>query len=89
MSTTEDVALEVIAERVRQTDKGWTPEHDAEHGPLHLLEHAMRRMPDTEWIAGEYAISMPGGAEGRKRLIEAAALIVAAIEVMDHADAGS
>lgn len=82
-SNSEMIALELLGERIRQTEVGWTREHDLHHGPLHLVEMAMRRMPEAEWIAGEYALSMKMGPEGRQRLLEAGALIIAAIEVLD------
>ncbi len=62
-----DVALE----RATHAGRGWTPEHDAEHGQGHLLEMARKR-------------TYPSATAGRGDLVKAASLLVAAIELIDR-----
>lgn len=79
MQNSEDVMLEVLTERIQQIDKGYTPTHDAEHGPIHVFEQVWQRMPQIDWVGGEPAWTLPS----RQTLIEMAALLVATIEVLD------
>lgn len=67
---------DIYAERARQIKKGYTQEHDDEHGVAHLLG----------W-AGSYILRAkfaPDPATARDRLIKMAALTVAAIEAHDR-----
>lgn len=72
-----DALQHVAAERGRQIDKGWTTEHDSEHGLRHLTWLAQKR---TSAAAYEAAI---GTWAVRSELVKAAALLVAAIELID------
>lgn len=66
---------DTAAERARQvTELGYTPEHDRDHGPGHVLSYALER------------IEQAGPRPDREELVEAAALIIAAIEVLDARD---
>jgi hypothetical protein len=64
---------EIAAERARQIEKGYTPEHDDEHGVNHITGWARRYVPYAGWI------------DTRERAIQAAALLVAAVEAIDRA----
>jgi hypothetical protein len=75
LEVTLAVSAEVVAERQRQIDKGWTPEHDAAEGLLHLRHHAKDRIDQSRSGMMD---------ERRKRLIQAAALCVAAVELIDR-----
>ncbi len=71
-----DVALE----RTTHAGRGWTPEHDAEHGVGHLVSLAVERANDAaRWDF----IGQPSYARGQ--LVKAASLAVAAIELIDRA----
>jgi NADPH-dependent ferric siderophore reductase len=80
MMSAESIALDALGERSRQVDMGWTHSHDARHGALHLFMLAQERMPQMDWIAGELAWVMPS----RKDVIQAIALLISAVEVMDE-----
>jgi hypothetical protein len=60
---------DIMAERNRQIEKGYTREHDIEEGVFHLVHQAERRLE---------------GWSTRKQLVEAAALLIAAIIVEDQ-----
>jgi len=89
-------ARDVLAERQRQIDvKGWTPEHDDEHGDGSLSVAAMAYL---DWVHGEYPdgdvpINWPWGLSyfkpkyHRTALCKSAALILAEIERLDRAAA--
>jgi hypothetical protein len=64
-----DIYAEIRAERESHAAKGWTAEHDDEHGAVHLID-----------LADRYAYRY-----GRDDLVKAASLLVAAIEAMDRA----
>jgi len=66
------VLLQVRAERTRQIERGYTPEHDDQHGLTHLLDEAYARMNSSS---------------SRANLVAVAALVVAAIEWIDRSDA--
>lgn len=74
------VLLDVEGKREAQVAKGHTRELDDEHGPDHLVELA-------EPLLASWVVSVTD--EQRDMLIELAALIVAAVEVLDRAEAGS
>lgn len=63
---------DIAAERASQIEKGWTPEHDDEHGFGHLMNLALGRIRNE---------LLP---PSREELVQAAALIVAGIEWMDR-----
>jgi hypothetical protein len=70
--TTSRILVEVETERDRQIAKGWTREHDGRHNVHHLVTLAERRIhrPDPKGEDGVYS---------RRRLLQATALLVAAI----------
>ena len=71
---TNYVLHEIEAERYRQRAKGWTDDHDDLHGVGHLIG-----------LAGEYASAAPlGGDYDREKIVQAATLLVAAIEALDR-----
>ncbi len=63
---------DIAAERATHAARGWTPEHDAEHGVTHLVNLAFAR-PMVNWRGGY----------SRAELVKAASLLVAAIELLD------
>lgn len=69
----------IAAERARQIEKGWTPEHDDEHSTNHLVNRAI-----TYAHAGRYEAHLERDLL-RDQLVKAAALLVAAIERLDRA----
>jgi hypothetical protein len=78
-AATTAAALAVVAERDRQRSLGYTPAHDDEHGLAHLLDEAAHR------VRGARHIVVGGPAGTRKRILEAAAVLVAALEHLDRA----
>lgn len=65
---------DVIAERATHAERGWTPEHDAEHGVRHLLH-----------LAADYADrAAANDPPSRGDAVKAASLLVAAIELIDR-----
>lgn len=92
---------EIEAERAKQIAKGWTPEHDDEHGAGELAAAAASYALNASAKAGGFAgYSAPPDAwpwdsgywnpkEPRRDLIRAAALIFAEIERLDRATASS
>lgn len=74
---TQRVLDDVKAERARQIEKGWTPEHDDRHTTHRMVE-----------LAGE-RLRLPGrGCYDRSRLIEGIAILVAAVEAWDRREGG-
>jgi hypothetical protein len=71
---TVGVMLQVKAERQRQIERGYTPEHDDEHGLEHIVDQARGRI-------------LPQQLRTRGELVQAAACLVAAIEWLDRSDA--
>lgn len=67
---TLDVLKEVSNERTRQVRKGWTPQHDARHPTAELADLARERMEHAGFT--------------RQSLIEAIAMLVSAVEVLDR-----
>jgi hypothetical protein len=72
---TFEAILSVTAERSRQEDKGWTPEHDDAAGWEHTAREAWARLPEAP----------TENSDPRATLVKCAALLVAAIEVLDRA----
>lgn len=73
-----DIFAEVLAEKERQVEKGYTPEHDDEHGGDHLIE-----------VAESYLDTIPAdatGADVRTRAIKSIATLVALVELVDRAE---
>ena len=66
------VIEEIQTERAHQVAKGYTPEHDDEHGEGHLLEYL------------EALIDNPRRRSTREELVKAGAMIVALIEMRDR-----
>lgn len=64
------VLAEVTETRVRQIAAGYTPEHDDRHTASELVTYAVIR------------VGM--GARDRQRLVEAAAMLIAAVESIDR-----
>lgn len=60
---------DVLTERNRQIEKGYDTAHDALHGTEHLIGEAIARVQSLD--------------PGREKVLEAAALLVAALEVID------
>lgn len=77
---TERVLTDVGAERARQIRQGWTPDHDDRHDTDTLVR-----------LSASYARRCGKGKEpgyfDRDRLVQAAALLVAAVEAMDRREA--
>lgn len=75
---TARVLADIATERERQISLGWTREHDDNHAT-----HDLVRLADRQ-------ARKPGdlgpGFYSRSRLVEAAALLVAAVEAMDRRD---
>lgn len=71
---TFEAILAVTAERSAQEEKGYTPEHDDEHGVQHIIAEAYERLAVAGYDAGTKA-----GASQESRVV-VAALLVAAIE---------
>lgn len=67
----------VTVERSAQEQRGWTPEHDDEHGVQHLLIETYERLAIAGYDAGN-------GSETRESLVVVAALLIAAIETHDR-----
>lgn len=88
---------EIAAERNRQLIKGWTPEHDDKHVDGEIgLAAALYAIPyqaltQDDFIALDMALTvrfnwdLPPEPDHRKRLLKAAALMVAEIERFDRA----
>jgi len=70
---------DVAAERRTHDGRGWTRAHDDEHGANHLVELAWR-------YAYRVHATRPGSYD-REGLVKAAALLVAAIDTLDRAEA--
>lgn len=71
------VLAQITLERDRQlTELGWTPEHDDTHGAVHLVSLAVDHIIEVGYVAVR--------ADDRDELVQAAALLVAAIEVLDR-----
>lgn len=76
--------LDVIAERTKQKEKGWTAEHDDEHKRGQLVEVAV------DILKGRYdrwGIFAKHQGNRRRLYVIAAALIVAEIERRDREEA--
>lgn len=81
MTATSTVLQEVAAERLRQQAKGYTTQHDDDHGWEHAAREAFARLPES--------IMIPELKEPRATLVECAALLVAAVESIDRAAAAA
>jgi hypothetical protein len=75
------VLQQVADERVRQAGLGYTREHDDEHGRGHLLDLAAAKVRGARHIVSGTL------ADRRERMVQAAALLVAAIERHDRTHA--
>lgn len=64
------VVTEIYEERIDQIERGYTPEHDDEHGLQHIMDQEQQRTAGKLW--------------SRESLVEAAAVLVAAIEWFDR-----
>lgn len=80
---------DVANERATHERRGWTAEHDTEHGPLHLIELAGDRVNDASVWQKTYPGSDPLTISRyvRSQLVKAASLLVAAIELLDRSEA--
>lgn len=78
-----DALSDVAAERKRQDEKWGGPEHDDRKSPNDFVQHVQDYAGWARVMAGM------GGTEGankyRKRMVQVAALAVAAVEAMDRA----
>lgn len=70
---TERVLIDLALERHRQIGKGWTRNHDDTHTTERMIELATEHLPPA--VASD---------DNRDALIEAAALLVAAVESIDR-----
>lgn len=70
------VLLELLKERRHQIGKGYTPEHDDQHEVPDLVTLAVDRLARYEQVLDPRPI--------RQRILEAAAMLVAALEVIDR-----
>lgn len=73
---TRQVLVDVAQERRRQINKGWTPEHDDAHSSL-----GFERLVLVRLLAASKTMSYSGT---RRCLVQAAAVVVAAIESIDR-----
>lgn len=64
--------VSVWDERRRQVGKGYTLEHDDEHGAEHLVELVLDRLQNEK-------------SDPRELLVQCAALLIAAVETIDRA----
>ena len=76
-----DVWYSVQQERVRQFEKGYTPEHDDEHGGDHLVEVATSYLRDISPSEGTEKV--------RQRAIKSIATLVALVEFIDRVEANN
>lgn len=72
------IASEILKERDRQLAIGYTTEHDDRHSVKQILSYAKDRIDGFK-----YGYDTPE--EDRKALVQAAAVIMAAIERLDRA----
>jgi len=80
-----DRAVQDVAwERQKQVSQGWSAEHDLQNGPGHLAGLAMGYLTGVPAV-GQAVFSHK---TERQRLVIAAALLVAAVEVIDRREAG-
>lgn len=86
----ERVLADVRDERARQTEIWGGPTYDDQHGPGdwldYLAEHTAKAEAQLELDGGYWYLNSRAAAEYRRRLIEVAALAVAAVESFDRAD---
>lgn len=68
---------DIVVERATHAERGWTAEHDAEHGVHHLLALA------ADHLAPQQLHQTPE----RGPLVKGASLLVAAIELLDRQEA--
>jgi len=66
---------DVLDERLRQISLGWTPNHDDQHNTWHLVRRALRYLLASRTLPP---------AEARTAMVKAAALLIAAIELLDR-----
>jgi hypothetical protein len=88
VNLTSDVADDVIVERVHQVEAGFTPDHDDEHGLRHLIKWA-KWYADcgvSDVLEDHLGVISVKEAPHREKLVQAAALLVAAIEYVDRAE---
>lgn len=74
-SETKVALLDIVQERMAQVTAGYDAEHDAEHGVGHLVDQAAIRLDPTL-----------GAVSSRRLRIEAAALLLASLEVEAYID---
>lgn len=88
-----NVIQEIEAERRRQVDKGFTPEHDDTHTNHQLLRAASAFMcSDIQYWPSDWDDSFDStlatlGKNKRRDMIKGIALMVAEVERLDRADA--
>jgi hypothetical protein len=73
------VLQDIAAERTYQVAKGWTTDHDDTHYTQDLVGLAFDR-------ARMQGVGTPPGVFARQRLVQAASMLVAAIEAIDRRD---
>lgn len=78
--TTESGALrDVLAERQKQIDKGYTPEHDDQHSPSQIMRYG-----GLTWHPPLYG--PVDAARSRAEMVRMTACLLAAIERLDRGD---
>lgn len=81
------VLQDVTAERAHQVALGWTPDHDDQHDPDDMIGLAVDRIAMAR-NAGAAWPSDPDPRLARHRLVQAIAILAAAVEAMDRRAAG-
>lgn len=79
--------FDVVAERTSHEGRGWTQEHDAEHGVGHLVQLAYEyvdRTLDVATCGDRSRLSTI-----RESAVKAASLLLAAIDLLDAAEVAS
>lgn len=82
----------IADERTRQIKKGYTPQHDAEHGVIELIDAGLAFGEFASWSPRSTTLSpfWPKGWTGkrpesrRNALVKAGAMMAAAIDLLDY-----
>ena len=84
-TSTPQSVLDVAVERATHAGRGWTAEHDAEHGTGHLTRIAGDHL---RGLAADRVNHRSTFDSDRSHLVKAASLLVAAIDLLDAVAAG-
>ncbi|MCW5952061.1 MAG: hypothetical protein KIT69_07370, partial [Propionibacteriaceae bacterium] len=78
---------DVVKARATHAERGWTAEHDAEHGAWHLVGLAVDRLlQEVPWSPSQDLVHPLEGHPERSALVKATSLLVAAIELLDRVE---